>query len=275
MNIEDFLLPELESFLRERLTYLEEHSGQIIIAFRTFDEEYNFALMGLAFVPLDEADVQADIESDLSATLTPVLLQALQGSEGQCLEDMPSYVSAMYTRLIERREERERHRYDPITPEAAALQERLTATMEHFRNGNAANKRAEQLLLECLSPEQIEDYNTHKGFNVLGGDDRIYRVYSKLAHNVVLFEEGRPSIVYCVITREFTPTSDQLLAQKLLLETQPEEFLRIANWRRVDPDWEWVGETHLGEEDEPPIVVAVVEENGVERTGCGQDQNAL
>ncbi len=65
-------------------------------------------------------------------------------------------------------------------------------------------------------------------------DGQLFRINSKVySHNIHLIENGRPVVEYCIVCREFVPRCDQVLAQKLLIESNLDEFLRIANYRNV------------------------------------------
>jgi hypothetical protein len=47
---------------------------------------------------------------------------------------------------------------------------------------------------------------------------------------VDLIENGEPTRRYCIISKESMPIYDQMLGQKLLLEKNVGEFLRLANF---------------------------------------------
>lgn len=98
-----------------------------------------------------------------------------------------------------------------------------------------ADKRAEALLLVNLTAEQAEDYRRTKSFEVIqplqfGRPVRRYRITFKFAGNVFLVDEqGRAVAQYCIHAREPIPIADNMLAQKLMLEADEEQFLRVAN----------------------------------------------
>lgn len=100
-----------------------------------------------------------------------------------------------------------------------------------------AKKRAERLLLAHLSPEQRDEYERLQRFHVVGADGKLYRIRRGWSHNVELIEESDEGRFlteqFCIHPIERVPDEDNLLAQKLLLETDPERFRRIANITRL------------------------------------------
>lgn len=97
---------------------------------------------------------------------------------------------------------------------------------------DSANDRAEELLLRHLSPAQAEEYRHCGAFSVVGGTTgHSYRIHGRRQVNVVNETTGR---ALCLVTPS-TPLGDQLLAQKLLLESAEDEFRRTAiDWSPVD-----------------------------------------
>ncbi len=90
-----------------------------------------------------------------------------------------------------------------------------------------ARARAELLLRSRLSEVQRHELDSFGHFHMTGSDGKTYRVRHKIAYNVR--SVGPDSFDYCVIAKNSVPLSDQVLAQKLLLETNAPEFFRIAN----------------------------------------------
>lgn len=97
----------------------------------------------------------------------------------------------------------------------------------------AAAQRAEELLIEHLTPEQQKQYKDNKWFVIEGGKTKQkYRIRAgTLVANVdVLNDTGRAQHRLCAHARPGSvPMGDQLLAQKIILETDEDAFLRIAN----------------------------------------------
>jgi hypothetical protein len=100
----------------------------------------------------------------------------------------------------------------------------------------AAKKRAELLLTSILTDAQRETWEKEKFFEIVVAG-KVYRLRERgnYAQRVQLVEAGKPLVEYCIhpsATHEL-PAPDVLLAQKLLLETNELEFLRIANATRL------------------------------------------
>ncbi len=110
-----------------------------------------------------------------------------------------------------------------------ALREAAARRVEAEVLRDQADKRAEQLLLAHLSPEQQRDWRRAQYFELITKGGR-YRLYKGWAGNVALIGENGAEISrYCIHPREVIPEADNLLAQKLMLELEEAEFLRIAN----------------------------------------------
>lgn len=99
----------------------------------------------------------------------------------------------------------------------------------------AADKRAMDLLIEHLTPEQRKSYNERKWFVVEGGKSKTkYRINangSLMANIDVLAEKSDQRLhrLCAHLQHGSVPLGDQLLAQKIVLETDEDAFLRIAN----------------------------------------------
>lgn len=97
-----------------------------------------------------------------------------------------------------------------------------------------ANDRAENLLRENLSAAQREEL-TLKGFFTLktiqpSGEERVYRIGRGRSRNVQQVDaSGRVLKTLCAHPTANVPDADTMLSQKLMLETQETDFLRIAN----------------------------------------------
>lgn len=92
-----------------------------------------------------------------------------------------------------------------------------------------AKRRAKVLLEESLTPEQLAQFRDNGWFEVVTPKGT-YRIRNGWSGNVDRINaEGRATDRYCIHPREPIPTEDNMLAQKLMLETMEETFLRIAN----------------------------------------------
>jgi hypothetical protein len=87
-----------------------------------------------------------------------------------------------------------------------------------------ARLRAEALLWDWLSPAQRKQYRTRRWFEVTTASGRRYRV---LRGGVVrLHPRGS---AYCIEATSPVPVADEMLANKLLLETDERRFLATAH----------------------------------------------
>jgi hypothetical protein len=104
------------------------------------------------------------------------------------------------------------------------------AAEEAERKRVAARQRAEEFLLENLSPTQRESYKKTGMFVVETPKKNRYAVHK--AQNVRKLEGDRAVVSYCIHTYG-VPREDELLGFKLLLEANEEEFLKTANATRL------------------------------------------
>ena len=95
-----------------------------------------------------------------------------------------------------------------------------------------AEGRARALLHQHLTRAQRLELRKTKGFVVLGKDGRTYHLTTKHTLNVTVEHEGQ-AYGLCVVPDSYLPMSDILLAQKIMLETKPEVFLRLAQVRNL------------------------------------------
>lgn len=105
-----------------------------------------------------------------------------------------------------------------------------------------AAEKAEELLLLCLNDRQTETYQEWGYFDVAGSEGGRYRIINWYrSYNVLDLSSRDPEgdygdafyDTYCALpmqgSRSF-PIGDQLLAQKLMLETDEKRFLGTANF---------------------------------------------
>jgi hypothetical protein len=113
-----------------------------------------------------------------------------------------------------------------------AQEERARIEAESARI-EAARARAHALLLSHLTPAQRQTFETNKWFVVEGGRSKTrYRVRSHAcAGNIELLDGERVTHRLCGHCDHTIPLGDQLLAQKLMLELDEDEFLKLANRR--------------------------------------------
>ena len=87
-----------------------------------------------------------------------------------------------------------------------------------------ASRRAEALLWAWLSPAQRKQYRTRRWFEVTTASGRRYRVLQGAV--VRLHPRGS---AYCIEGTSPVPVADEMLANKLLLETDERRFLATAH----------------------------------------------
>jgi hypothetical protein len=104
-----------------------------------------------------------------------------------------------------------------------------------YRIGDAARARsrdsefrARRLLRRMLNPEQLKELHRYGGFTVEAPGHGKLCILPTTTFNVLNLQTGN---VYCVNTEAFLPLSDLMLAQKLVLETDPDHFFAVANCR--------------------------------------------
>jgi len=108
-------------------------------------------------------------------------------------------------------------------------QERSRKYEEEQRKLAEAKQRADELLKAHLTPQQREEFEQHNQFHLLIGDKK-YRIRRGRSRNIQLVnEQGAVVKTLCAHPSVMVPDGDCLLAQKLMLETDEQEFLRIAN----------------------------------------------
>lgn len=98
-----------------------------------------------------------------------------------------------------------------------------------------AGARALTLLLSQLDPSQQATYQEHGYFDLTSEEGHLYRLYKGISGNVKRLDGITLNEVtsYCAHPVGLMPANDVVLAQKLMLECNEHEFLRVANARRV------------------------------------------
>jgi hypothetical protein len=128
-------------------------------------------------------------------------------------------------------------RDDPSVPDAHGMPLRE----EHQHARAAAQGRALELLRSHLSETQREEFERSRSFVAVAASGRRYRIRAATTFNVC--DEGQRD-EYCMQFRSDPdcrgiPVEDLMLAQKLLLECDESQFLRIANKRSVTAPMEY------------------------------------
>lgn len=98
------------------------------------------------------------------------------------------------------------------------------APQVHSPVDQKAVKKARDLLRDQLNDEQRAQFDATEQFQVIGKDRKTYTIKKARSFNVT----GPDGVRYCGQTVD-TPLEDQMLAQKLLLENDPEKFFKNCN----------------------------------------------
>lgn len=114
-----------------------------------------------------------------------------------------------------------------VSPEEQ--EKRRAEAAERVEKEKAAKERARKLLLTHLEDEQREELEQAGYFHVHTRDgERTYQLRPGFNPMRVKGEDGR-RVSYCIHPSGVFPSDDTALALKLLLETDEERFLAIAN----------------------------------------------
>ena len=128
-----------------------------------------------------------------------------------------------------------------VSPEERArreAEERRWREEEEIRKQEraAASEKAETLLLALLTPEQQEDYkNKRRFFLPINGE--LFRIDYGRTGNVKRVDPVTREVTdsYCIHPAMSCPNQDVMVAQKLMLETDIERFMKTANHHHVRP----------------------------------------
>jgi len=104
-----------------------------------------------------------------------------------------------------------------------------------------ARIKAMHLLEDHLAPEQKKDLRRYGFFKMYvrneAGEEKVYRIHKGIAQNIDLVEEGKKGdkvIDTLCAHPDGVPEGDAMLVQKLMLETNEKDFLKIAKrWNPV------------------------------------------
>ncbi len=109
-----------------------------------------------------------------------------------------------------------------------AEKERIRAE-EARKQAEEAAARAEKLLLEMLDKQQRKEYAKDKSFHVVGQDGEKYKIKHGWSGHVERVVKGKSVERFCIHPRVQVPVQDNQLLAKLMLETDPVGFKKIAN----------------------------------------------
>lgn len=160
-------------------------------------------------------------------------------------QDCDHETTRLYGRVRETRAQaaaRARETPEQIAERAAKAElarqayEREAAQRKIFTD--TAKARARRLLFSMLTPDQQKELDEKNHFHLTvyskDGTMKVYRIEHGYAGNVKLLgPDGQPVKRYCIHADSRLPYEDQMLAQKLLLETNEEHFLKTANMTQL------------------------------------------
>jgi hypothetical protein len=135
-----------------------------------------------------------------------------------------------YTPAIIRRLYDQHEREEFAAAQAAQRQAMLERQETERRARASAGERATELLLSHLTPEQRHTFEQNKWFIVQGGrTKRKYKVHAtgSLNANVEVMGENHRLCAHC--DYHVMPYNDHVLMQKVMLELDEDNFLRVAN----------------------------------------------
>jgi hypothetical protein len=103
---------------------------------------------------------------------------------------------------------------------------------ERKRKEAEALQRAEDLLMLQLSEKQRSDWKKHKAFDVISQSGKRFRIRNERSMNVDEYDANNKMVArHCIVSQTHVPAPDQYVMQKLMLEHQEADFMRIANHR--------------------------------------------
>lgn len=151
------------------------------------------------------------IGTSITSVIYPIYSNIINNQTTTYTSTIPVWVNPMFSMQNMPLEQPIRHR-----PAAQAMDKYTVA-----------ENRARELLLRHLDREQKNDYENDKFFIVVARSRRRYRIETRgYSANILRIDDRE---VFCIHGDSSLPMSDHFLAQKLMIEFDEEEFLRIAN----------------------------------------------
>lgn len=122
---------------------------------------------------------------------------------------------------------------------ARAIRDRANTVTRRVEDRDAAHARARETLKLFLSPGQRVAYEFDKSFVVLGGQTgKPYRIHPEINSNIEELRSGGENRWWCFVpAAEGLPIPDIQLMQKLCLEADEIETMKVAVLRRGPPDY--------------------------------------
>jgi hypothetical protein len=118
-------------------------------------------------------------------------------------------------------------------PEQPPLTEEEKARLKKLDEERAqARARAKKLLMMLLSEQQQEQFEKESSFE-LEVNERLYRIKTGSRVERLNRETKKVESYFCIHPERYLPWEDIAVSQKLLLEANEQEFLRLANETRA------------------------------------------
>jgi len=128
------------------------------------------------------------------------------------------------------REEAENAKRQREIEQQRIREENFRITADRIR----AKEKAEKLLQSALTPNQQEDLKVKGFFHCRSKIGRIYRIYRGSHGNVIRMGDNGKEIERLCVQPAYVPEGDCMLAQKLHIEHNEDEFRRTANITRLN-----------------------------------------
>ena len=94
----------------------------------------------------------------------------------------------------------------------------------------ASNKKSIELMKNWLTPKQLEEYQQTGAFEVIGNHTGThYRIHNASPYNVIELDRGVRRRRLCFVPDNANAPGDVMLAQKIMLETNERQALKVAN----------------------------------------------
>ena len=202
----------------DTVSYL--HSNRII--WKTWNSDYTVGSSGVS----DSTNSFFHIDPGTGSSTTDIQVWQVWNVHQEARESTRR-ASAEQREAWHRMEQEQRQQEEENT---ARWEAEWKAKAEELQKKEAkAKQRAEELLRSCLTPQQQDELNRLNLFHLIVGD-RQYRIKRGRTRNIELLDEsGRPIKKLCAHPGEYVPDADTMLAQKLMLETDEEAFLKLAD----------------------------------------------
>lgn len=222
---------------------LPGNGGTLIFPIRTsaaFPDGSTYVCAGMGYTP-NVVETATALDGTDPALL---ISQLLQGHR----------THPLLRRVLEQREAeaREHRRYWLMGEEARRIE---------GKKDRLAFKRAAKLLDRYLTHKQRRELKKFGYIQVQGQDRMTYRIQAKDHQNIFRIKDGTPVMQFCVVSSQRRlPVPDLMLVQKLMLETNIEDFLNLANkWEVTTAETGRLQRVRVVEGERMPRIDPVIE----------------